>query len=205
MSFGRLKTRLRALINRKDLTDELAGDFILDAMGALERALRIGPMETTMVKQDWDGTHNAMRVPVNFIESITLFTDEGEKDFVDLNAFLKADKTSINGPGIYTKVGDRFLVKPIPSPGDIVYLHYFAEIPRPSKDDDRTVWTEAGFLATLYKAAELAADFFQMEPNVIGGYKGQAEEHAVALEQQALSEAWSARLTIPMPTNTGEF
>lgn len=63
MSFGRLKTRLRALINRKDLTDQLAGDFVLDAISSMERSLRIGPMETLLVKTEWDGVRNAVSLP----------------------------------------------------------------------------------------------------------------------------------------------
>ncbi|MFC3214607.1 phage adaptor protein [Novosphingobium panipatense] len=203
MSFGRLKTRLRALINRKDLTDELAGDFVLDAISAIERVLRIGPMEILLVKSDWDGARNAVSLPPNLLETITVFTEKGELDFADLDSFLKYEGTG--KPAIYTRVADRYLVKPTPSPGTVLYVHYYGETLRPTLDDDKTVWTEAGFLATLYKAAQLAADFYQMEADVVGGYQSRYEEHAVALEQQALSEAWSARITIPAPTNVGEY
>lgn len=204
MSFGRLKTRLRALINRKDLTDQLAGDFVLDAISSMERSLRIGPMETLLVKTEWDGVRNAVSLPPNLLETITVFTDKGELDFADLNSFLQYDRTG-GGPAIYTRVADRYLVKPTPAPGTVLYLHFYGETPRPTMDDDRTVWTEAGFLAALYKAAQLAADFYQMEPDVTAGYQSRYEEHAIALEQQALSEAWSARITIPAPSNVGDY
>ena len=66
MSFGRAKTRLKALINRKDFTDDLAGDFILDAISYLERMLRVGPMEAVFEKSEWDGIKNGFPIPDKF-------------------------------------------------------------------------------------------------------------------------------------------
>lgn len=204
MSFGRLKTRLRALINRKDFTPELAGDFILDAMGDLERELRIGPMEFVVDKHDWDGAGNAYPIPSNYLETIRVFTDEGTLDELGLDAFLAYDGSG-TVPKVYTRIADRWLIKPAPPAAKYVYLFYYGETARPVADADTTLWTNAGFLATLYKAAELAADFYQMEPDIIGTYAGKAQEHAEKIAGQALSEVWSGRHSIPPPTDVGEY
>lgn len=205
MSLGRTKTRLKALINRKDFTDDLAQGFILDAISAHERVLRIGPMETVLEKSDWDGTRNALLVPSNYIQMIRLFDDAGAYDEVDFDTFLKTRPHLLQARGVYTKVADRWLVKPTPAPGQAVYLHFYGETQRPALDTDTCVWTEAGFLATLYKAAELAADFYQMEPDVVGTYRARAEEEAAAIEQQAIAEAWAGRISIPPPSWAGEY
>lgn len=204
MSFGRLKTRLKALINRKDLTDQLAGDFILDAIAAHERNLRLEPMTALLEKTDWDGTRNVYPVPANYLTTIAFVTDEGALEYKGLDEFIRA-KPNTGYPVIYTKVGNRFLLKPTPAIGKSVFLHYYAETLRPTLDTDRTLWTEVGFLATLYKAAELAADFFQMEPDIVGGYANKAQEHADSIAGQALDEAWSGRIAVSLPSNTGDF
>lgn len=204
MSFGRLKTRLRALINRKDFTDELAGDFVLDAIAILERELRIGAMEKVVDSSVWDGNSNVFFKPPDFIETIAFFTDDGEMTQLDLHQFIEADPPA-GLPLYYTAVGDRWLLKPTPTNGDIIYLHYYHETPRPSADSDETVWTESAVQATLYKAAELAADFYQMEPDRVVGYATRAAQYAEQIAAQALDEHWSGRLVVPPPTNTGEF
>src|SRR4051794_19307804 len=124
MSFGSLKTRLRALINRKDVTDEIAGSFVTEAIADLERVLRIGPMETLLTQSGWDGVKNAVLIPPGFLEAINLFTDAGELTQVDLATFLA---TQDNGgpPSIFVKVADRWLMKPTPSVGSHVFLHYY--------------------------------------------------------------------------------
>lgn len=205
MSYGRAKTRVRALINRKDFTDQLAGDFILDAMSSLERELRIGPMETLFEKADWDGTRNAFPVPGNFLEMVRLFTDEGALEEVDIDTFLRTRSSPVPGVGIYARIADRWLLKPTPAVGQYVYLHFYGETVRPSTDDDSTVWTEAGFLATVYRAAELAADFYQMEPDQVASYRNRASLEAEKIAGQALNESWSGRLAIGAPKGVGEY
>lgn len=207
MSFGRLKTRLRALINRKDLTDALAGDFINDAIASLERTLRIGAMETVFLQEAvWDGTKNAFAIPSTYIELINFFTADGEMRQIDLGAFLKMPDDGTGSPTHFVKVGDRFLLRPTPAPGTKVYLHYYGETARPVDDADECVWTLSGFLATLYTAAALAADFFQMEGDQQADrYRAVADGYVTAMAEQDLDEKWAGPMTIPPPQNTGDF
>lgn len=207
MSFGRLKTRLRALINRKDLTDVLAGDLILDAISELERLLRIGPMETVFLQNTiWDGTKNAFAVPASYIELINLFTEEGELTQVDLHAFLKMADDNSGIPTHFVKVADRFLLKPTPAPATKVFLHYYGETDRPVDDTDECVWTLSAFQATLYGAAALAADFFQMEGDQHADrYRSIAAGYVEAIQAQDTDEKWSGRLAIPAPQDTGDY
>ena len=208
MSFGRTKTRLRALINRKDFTEELAGEFIIDAITDLERQLRIGPMETIFDKSDWDGVRNALPIPDNYLETIRIFDDEQAYDEVSFDELLRTRETDlIDRRGIYAKVADRWIIKPVPAVGKTIFVHFYGETVRPALDTDSVVWTEACFLATLYKAAELAADFYQMEMDVVGGYRSKANEHIAKIEAQVIDEAWSGRLAIPSPSqaDVGEY
>lgn len=207
MSFGRLKRRLQALINRKDLTDALAGDFILDAMADIERTVRIGPMETIFTHNTiWDGTRNAFAIPASYIELLNFFTDEGELEQVDLHKFLQLPDSGSGVPTHFVKVADRFLLRPTPAPGTNVYLHCYAETERPVDDADDSVWTVSGFQATLYTAAALAADFYQMEGDQHADrYRAIATRYTEALVGQDLDEKWAGRLAVPAPQNIGDY
>lgn len=204
MNFGDCKARLRALINRRDLTDQLAGSFITDAVADMEREVRIGPMELVLSQSEWDGEKNAMFVPRNFLETINIFTDQQELDQADISNFLKVPD---NGgvPTHFVKVSNRWLLRPTPAPGTRVYLHYYSQSEALLNDDDENTWTRAAPNAVVYTAAGLAADFFQMEDNHAQRYAARARGYIEALEDQNINEKWGGRITIPMPAGTGDF
>ncbi|WP_066764058.1 phage adaptor protein [Sphingobium sp. CCH11-B1] len=204
MNFGDCKARLRALINRRDLTDQLAGSFITDAVADMEREVRIGPMELVLSQSEWDGEKNAMFVPRNFLETINIFTDQQELDQADISNFLKVP--DIGGvPTHFVKVSNRWLLRPTPAPGTRVYLHYYSQSEALLNDDDENTWTRAAPNAVVYTAAGLAADFFQMEDNHAQRYAARARGYIEALEDQNINEKWGGRITIPMPAGTGDF
>lgn len=204
MSFGKLKTRLRALINRKDFTDELAAGFITDAVADLERELRIGPMERLVEQSSWDGVKNALFIPSIYIETIRLFTNSGELDTDDMTTFL--NRPDIGGvPTRVVKVADRWLLKPTPAPDTKVYLHFYAQSQPLGADTDTNVWTNSAFNATMYTAAALAADFYQMEDEYASRFSSKAAAYVEAIKLQDLDEKWSGRNAVPLPTDVGEF
>jgi hypothetical protein len=204
MSFGKLKRRLQSLINRKDLSDALAGDFITDAVSDMERVLRVGCMETVLTQSDWDGIRNAILIPPIFLEGINLFTAEGELTQCDLASFLALED---NGgcPTHYVKIADRWLVKPTPHRGSNVYLHFYAQSKPLETDEDENVWTQSALNAVVYQAATLAADHFQMEDVYAQRFKDRASDYVQAIQEQDLGEKWSGRIAIPLPTLIGDY
>jgi hypothetical protein len=204
MNFGDQKARLRALINRKDLTDQLAGTFITDALTDIERELRVGPMEQLITVADWDGSVNAIPVPGNYLETINIFTDDCELDQADISSFLKL-RASGKGPTHFVRVADRWLLKPAPPEGTQVHLHYYAQSERLANDQDSNLWTRAAPNAVIYTAATLAADFFQMEDQHAQRYQARAAQYVSALQDQDFNEKWGGRVTIPAPTGLGDY
>jgi hypothetical protein len=204
MSFGKLKRRLQAIINRKDLTDQLAADFITDAISDIERVLRIGCMEAVLTQNNWDGQRNAIVIPPDFLEGINLFTDTGELTQVDLAAFIARDER----PGVpthFVKIADRWLLSPTPVPGTNVYLHHYAQSRPLASDADENIWTQSALNAVVYKAAALAADFYQMENEHAARFAAKADTFIAEIAEQDLNEKWSGRMAVPMPANTGDF
>lgn len=204
MSFGKLKRRLQSLINRKDLSDPLAGDFVTDAIADMERVLRVGCMETVLNQNDWDGVKNAILIPPTFLEGINLFTDTTELTQCDLSTFL-ALKDSGGIPTHYVKVADRWLLKPTPRPDLNVYLHFYSQSQPLATDEDENVWTQAALNAVVYQAATLAADHFQMEDVYAQRFKDRASDYVQAIQEQDLDEKWSGRIAVPPPADMGDY
>jgi hypothetical protein len=203
MSFGKLKRALQSLINRKDLTDDLAGDFINRAVDEIERQLRIGPMEALLEASSWDGTANSITIPSNYLQLIDIFTDGGTLRLVDKDAFFCSSTTG--RPLVFMKTGASWLVKPTPAAGTTVFVQYYAESPPLQVDTDENVWTKACFNAVLYTAASLAADHFQMEDQYVQRFDGKAQALVTAIDGQNWDEKWNAPLAIGAPKDIGEY
>ena len=203
MTFGKLKTALRVLINRKDFTDELAGEVITRGISDIERELRIGPMERVLETLPYDGTSNSLMVPAGYLELIDIFIDGRQlvqKDKAGLFA-----ETSTEGPVVFAKVADRWLLAPYPEENQVVFLHYYAESPELTTDTDFNVWTNAGFNAALYTAAALAADIYQMEDDVAARFSMKAEGYLQRLQDQDNREVWSGPMNIELPAGAGKY
>ena len=204
MSLGTLTSRLRALINRKDFTDVLAVGFITDAIADLEREVRFGPMETILSTNVWVEGRNAFLIPNGYLETLNLFTDTCELTQVDLATFLRTPDIG-GSPKVFAKIADRWLLRPTPAPETTVYLHYYSSLTPLLVPEDTNVWVQSAVNATLYTAAALAADFYQMEDVYSNRFSTRARGYVEALNAQALDEAWSGRMAIPFPQDTGDY
>ena len=203
MSFGKIKTALKGIINRKDLTDELAGDFITRAVREVERVVRIGPMEQLLEASAYDGERHAIAIPSNYLELIDMFTQDGTLHQVTKDQFFAARNDG--RPTVFCKIGASWLVKPYPAPGETVFVQFYGETPPLQVDTDDNVWTRAGFNAVLYAAAALAADFFQMEDTYVQRFQGKSDSLVASIISQDLSEKWAGPLEIGDPINRGKY
>lgn len=203
MSFGKIKTALRGIINRKDLTDELAGDFITRAVREVERVVRIGPMEQLLEASGFDGERHTVPIPSNYLELIDMFTQDGTLRQVTKDQ-LFAHRNE-GRPAVFCKIGASWVVKPYPVAGETVFVQFYGETLPLQTDTDENVWTRAGFNAVLYQAAALAADYFQMEDVYVQRFQGKATSLVDAILSQDLSEKWAGPLEIGDPINRGKF
>lgn len=161
MNYGELKTDLKELMNRRDITDELAGKFIRRAISRLERTLRLPFMERLATYPTEGPT---VSVPSDFIELINLYTDHGTLQRMDLPSFQRISSAS-GIPYAYRKERAQLHIRPTPEDGTLLYLHYYGEEPPLASNTDENGWTISAVDAVLYGAAELAADFYEDERN----------------------------------------
>lgn len=202
MSFGKLKRGLKGLINRKDLTDELAGDFINRAVEAIERVARVEAMKV-LLSAEFDGTGNTILIPAGYLSLVDIFTDEGVLDRKEKTQFFAVCPTG--SPSAFIRAGQTWMIRPTPPAGSKVYVEYFAETSQLNNDGDTNLWTSAAFDAILYNAASLAADYFQLEDPYVQRFQGRADALVQAIVEQNYDDVWSGSQQVSAPEGAGIY
>lgn len=203
MNFGKLKAALKGLINRKDLTDALAGDFINRAIDECQRVLRLAPNELLLVADEWDGAANSILIPDDYLELVDIFTDQHVLRNVEKAEFFR--QPLAGDPCVYTKVGPNWLIRPTPPIGAKVYVQYYGENEWLQADNDANIWTKACFNAALYGAAALAADYFQMEDQYVLRFQGKSDALIQTIREQDYDDRWSGTHTMGRVQDRGEY
>jgi len=72
MNKGELRSHIKDVMNRTDLTDALTDTFIEQTLSRIQRLLRIPSMERTAT-QTVAGGYDGFVVPNNFLEIISIF------------------------------------------------------------------------------------------------------------------------------------
>ena len=160
MNFGELKTYLTTLINRKDVPNALAGQFINQSIDRLTRNLRTPFMERVAVYLS-TSDQATVAIPSDFLEAINAYTDTGTLTQVAMGRFLQ---TTAGGPGTptsYCKVAADLKLKPSLAANTNLSLHYYGWDTPLVTDTDTNNWSTSCVDAVVYGAAELAADFYE--------------------------------------------
>lgn len=192
MNYGEVKTYVRSLINRTDLTDTLAVQFIQQSQDRLERLTRPAFLQR-FVEFTLDGTGGDFRVPSDFIELIDLYTDHGELSRVDVSQWLKVPNTS-GCPRVFIQTGHDIRMRPYPDAETTVYLRYYGVEPELVVDADDNYWTRAAVDAFVYGAVALAADYYEDER--LQGFEAKFQSALQEIRDQQLAEDFSGRMSI---------
>jgi hypothetical protein len=202
MNYGELKAALSGLINRKDVTDALAAQFITQAQDRLERWPQMDPLKvaprpkfteklvTFTLGEDNDGTFN---LPTDFLELIDLYSANGEMERVDMRGYLK-ESTEQGTPAKFIQTGSTIRMRPLPAADEALYLNYYAAQPKLQYAADKNGWSVSCTEALLYSAAEFAADHFEDERLL--RFEAKARTALSELQDQTLSEDFSGPMSI---------
>lgn len=192
MNYGEVKTYLRTLINRSDMTDDLAVQFLQQSQDRLERLLRSSFMQK-LVSFTLDGTGGDFRVPVDYLEHIALYTDDGQVTRVPIAEWLR--HTDVVGtPDVFVQTGHVIRMRPFPSDETTVYLHYYGTEPELAVATDENYWTLAAVDALCYAAAALAGDYF--EDARLARFEDKFQSALAELKDQQLSEDFSGSMAV---------
>jgi hypothetical protein len=202
MNYGELKTYVRSLINRTDLTDALATQFIQQAQDRLERWPQIDPLKHAprpsfmqkLVSFNLDGTGGDFRVPTDFLEIVDIYTsDGGEMARVDTSEWLRHSDTS-GTPEVFVQTGHVIRMRPYPSADTTVYLLYYGTAPELVTNEDENYWSIAAVDAFAYAAASLAADYYEDER--LMRFEQKFRDALSELQDQAIAEDLSGPMSI---------
>lgn len=161
MNYADIKAQLRGLINRSDMTDELAANFIRLSQVRLERLLRTSFMQRFVTFQ-CPRDDGVFRVPTDYLELIEIFTDNCEIERVDMGRYLRS-LANTGTPKVFVQTGHDIRLRPYPATTDNLYLRYYGCEPQLVDEGQTNQWSLCATDALLYGAAEFAADHFEDE------------------------------------------
>jgi hypothetical protein len=107
-----------------------------------------------------DVTPETLTLPQDFMSLKYLYVNDQVLEYVDLGKFLATLDAPGSTPRMYTRLQGALKVKPTPSPGTVLNMLYYGEIP------DLVVNTDENFLTIIapdllvYGALTFAADYF---------------------------------------------
>lgn len=190
MNKGELRTHIKDVLNRSDLSDALTDTFIEHTLTRIQRLLRIPSMERTAT-QTVAGGYDGFVVPNNFLEIISIRSQGNQactrmeySDFVALS----------NVEGTPTKFSrepatNRFLLHPIPSSGTVLELKYYAEFTALTTDTSTNEISNIGEDLVTYGALSYAADYFIDERKQL--FEGSFQNYLTEIKTQSIDEAFA--------------
>tara|TARA_B100002019_G_C21144962_1_gene535200 strand:- start:33 stop:662 length:630 start_codon:yes stop_codon:yes gene_type:complete len=190
MNKGELRSHIKDVMNRTDLTDALTDTFIEQTLSRIQRLLRIPSMERTAT-QTVAGGYDGFVVPNNFLEIISIRSQGNQactrmeySDFVALS----------NVEGTPTKFSrepatNRFLLHPIPSSGTVLELKYYAEFTALTTDASTNEISNIGEDLVTYGALSYAADYFIDERKQL--FEGSFQNYLTEIKTQSIDEAFA--------------
>jgi hypothetical protein len=196
MNRAEIRTKVKALLNRNDCTDEQANIFIDQAQTRIERTLRVPGMEKISIT-----TGNALTptdqivIPSDFLSVKEIYSDARVLKYKDLSHFLRLSKDA-GSPEYYTRVAGSYLLRPIVPEGVSLYTLYYAAQPSLSTDTAENLFTNVCSDALIFGALVFAAyhfvddramDFEQALQTLLGELNEQArmtdmEQSSMAIE-----------------------
>lgn len=155
-----IREQVKALMNRNDFTDALANTFIDQAVGRIQRTLRIPPMEKTETYTVTTVTPDTLVLPNDFLNIKYLYSGSTLLEYVDVGTFLGTFDATGSTPKMYTRLQAALKVKPTPAEGTEITMIYYGEIPDLVQDTDENFLTDIAPDLLTYGALTFAADYF---------------------------------------------
>lgn len=159
-----IRNQLIALLNRNDITTDIANTFIDQAVARIQRTLRIPPMEKILVyAATVDNTDNLV-LPNDFLQIKNLYISSPAGSYTlqykDLDAFLRYPDFGGSQPMFYTRIQGGLKIKPAPAVGGQTTMIYYGEIPDLVNDIDENFLTSIAPDLLVYGALTFACDYY---------------------------------------------
>jgi len=186
MNKGAIRSHIKALLNRNDLSDTLADTFVTQAISRIERTLRLPSMEK-QVQYNISGATSFITVPTDFLEIISLYHGNTSLSRVPLTELLEFSEGGETGtPKFFCREIAKLLIHPKPTSGQIK-MNYYGSFPAMNADTDENALAISSPDIIIYGALSYAADHFIDERGPL--YEQKYQTFYTELKEQAdLSE-----------------
>lgn len=202
MNKGELRAHMIALLNRTDLSADLANTFIEQAVARITRLLRIPSMEkvqTYDVTNDVTGV-SSINLPNDMIEPQEIYSEGRALLRLPLHEMVEAQKSNQQGtPRFFARVQGTYLLHPKPSQGTVVLNYYAAFDALPSDSSTNTLTTLVPDLL-IYTALSYASDYFLDERG--GQFEAKASSFLSEIQAQADASEQSGGSQAMRPSRT---
>jgi len=190
MNKGELRSHIKDVMNRTDLTDALTDTFIEQTLSRIQRLLRIPSMERTAT-QTVAGGYDGFVVPNNFLEIISIRSQGNQvctrMEYSDFVALANVEGT----PTKFTRepATNRFLLHPVPTSGTVLELKYYAEFTALSTDASTNEISNIGEDLITYGALSYASDYFIDERKQL--FEASFQNYLTEIKTQSIDEAFA--------------
>lgn len=162
MNYGELRTRFKAILNRRDCTDALANSFIAMSIQKAQRTLRIPAFERTYTETPSTTAADSIDIPSDFIALRYIRTDTRTLDRLDVGDFVRYSQNSeiSDEPRFFTREGSAWKIWPALAVDASLYVVYYAEDAELVEATDQSTLSVVAPDVIIYGALVYAADYF---------------------------------------------
>lgn len=197
MNKGQLRSHFKALLNRTDCSDDLANTFINQAIGRIQRVLRIPSMEKT---QNYTFTVQAgsFIVPSDLLEIINIYYDQYTLNRVSLREIKQMKHSGMSGaPQYFCRQGETVLIHPEPSTGTLS-VDYYGQFTDLTTDTSTNALTIIASDLITYTALSYAADYYLDERSQL--FEAKSSQFLTEIQEQANEAEQSGSTQVIRPS-----
>ena len=159
MNYGEVISHFKNVINRSDISDDLAKTFLRNGISRIQRQLRTAMNERIAEFSFVDPTAYIV-LPADFLELISLTFGGTSVDRVPISVFKKMSAHQETGvPHYFTREQEKLLIYPTPDKGTIE-LYYYAEFDQLEDEADTNALITVAPDLVIYAGLTYAADYY---------------------------------------------
>lgn len=182
MNKGALRTQFKNLLNRSDITNDLADTFIDQGIARIQRTLRIPSMEK---KQNYivSASTTFIVLPNDFLEAIDLYYDGRSLERVPMKEMQELKKNALDDAPLYfAREQSNFLIYPHPKTGTLS-LNYYGQYADMTLDSDENQLAIVASDLIIYGALTYASDYYLDERSEL--FEAKYRTYLAEVQQQA--------------------
>jgi len=167
-TYGDVRTKFIARMNRRDMDTDTADGFLQDAITRIQRVMRIPAMEKSVIIDidDTYTTQGGIYIPSDYLQlrQIT-YNDQYELQREDVSVVIPEAYASTGMPQKFCRRGGLWVFSPTPEVNtddpNQVRIDYYAEFDAMTETDDTTVLTDIASDLMIYAALSYACDHYK--------------------------------------------